>query len=652
MRRDSVSIPRFLLLTVSFAVWTGLVEEVPVFLAPLGGVVVRLSPDFVWMAPLGNLLFFSTLGLALLLLGWRWSTFRSRAWALSVYTGLSAFALGMVPERLLHPLAALILAIGMASVVRRRAQPEARVRWALPLAAALGISLVLALTVRTGWRERSQRDYWILSLPAAPEGAPNIILVILDTVRGASIRFLDGYGPMSEWPALTFPTLDRLAGESVVFERATVPSPWTLPSHASMFTGRWPNRLSAGGVLSLNWMGALGPEYPTVAEVLRRRGYFTAGFVGNLVFTSAETGLNRGFILYEDYTASPGQIVLSCALGRRFAENRTWRRLFGFHDTLNRKDAKTVADQFLDWHRAADGRPYFAFLNFFDGHEPYFPPDSVRRAMPRGERWNDFSHLVGLLTGATAWRTDKWAMTPAERRAHAAGYGEGILEADRQLGRILQTLEERGGMENTVLIVASDHGEQLGEHGLFNHNNSLYMPLLHVPLLIRDPREEPARRRVDRVVSLRDMAATILDLAGEGSTGGIQGRSLARYWQDSPEGQGPASEWGADTAFASLNRGAVEQPWYPVGWGPTMYSLVDSVHHYIFNGDGTEELYDLRSDPGEMKNLSGMPSLALVLQAFRTSLQSLALDLPPFAEGPTEHPRPPGADSSLSRPGR
>jgi len=632
---------RFLLLLFAFAVWTGLVEEIPVFVAPLGGVVVRLSRDFVWMTPLADLLFFGLAGGGLFLLGLKWPALRSRPWALGVFAGLTTLALGLVLERL-YPLAVLILAVGVGSVVKRRARFAARRRWALSVIAASGLALTLFLTARMVWQERSERAYWVSSLRPAAAEAPNILLLILDTVRGTSLDFLDGYGPMSEWPAVSPPSLDALARESVVFQRAVVPSPWTLPSHASMFTGRWPNRLSAGGAVSLNWMGALGPEFPTLAETLRRHGYFTAGFVGNLVFTSAETGLSRGFILYRDYTASPGQIILSSALGRRFAQMTSWRRLVGFHDTLNRKDAETVADEFLAWHRNREDRPYFAFLNFFDAHEPYFPPDSVKAAMPPGERWDDYTHFDGFLTGATAWRTDKWDMAPGEQAAHAAGYQEGILQADRAVGRILRILEERGDLGNTVVIVASDHGEQLGEHRLYNHNNSLYMPLLHVPLLIRDPREGLAPRRVDQVVSLRNMAATILDLAGLDIPVGIHGRSLTRYWREGGDSLQAPGSTDADTVFSVLNRGAVDQPWYPVGWGPTMYSLVDSVYHYVFNGDGSEELYDLTVDAREIHNLAGTPDATEAVDRFRDLLRRLASDLPPVREGPPDYPRPPG----------
>lgn len=629
---------RLFLLAVGFAVWTGLAEEIPVFIAPLGGVVIRLSRDFYWMTPLGDFLFFVTAAIALLACSRIWRRATTRPVVLGVFSGLAALALGLVPERI-HPLAVLILAIGVGVQVRRVSRPTPRSALTLPGVIAFGLLLVLGLTARKEWKEWARERQWVTSLSPAPDNAPNIILFILDTVRGPSLDFLGKLGGASRWAPVRTPSLEALAKEAVVFERAMAPSPWTLPSHASMFTGRWPITHQGGRGISVGWMGALGVEYPTVAEVLRRHGYFTAGFVGNLVFTSAETGLARGFITYDDYTVSPGQLLLSCSLGRRLARNRVWRRVLDDHDTLNRKKAGVVADQFLDWQAHHGGGPYLAFLNFFDAHEPYFPPDSVRNTMPAGSHWDDFSHFTGLLTGATAWRTDKWEMDSAEQRAHAAGYGEGIRQADQALGRVLAELRKRGGLENTVILVASDHGEQLGEHRLYNHNNSLYLPLLHVPLLVRDFREGPSTRRVSEVVSLRDVGATILDLAGlDPGSRGIPGRSLSRFWREPVRtSSGPPAALPPDTIFATLSRGVVDRPWYPVGLGPIMYSLTDSLHHYILNGDGTEELYSFMDDAAELNNLAGSVDYQKVLEGFRGTLEALVGDVPVRPGGPAVH---------------
>jgi len=474
-------------------------------------------------------------------------------------------------------------------------------------------------------RQRAFERYWLNWLPDAPAGAPNVILLILDTVRGASLEFLPDLRPQSQWAPVSPPTLDSLAARSVVFTRAMAPSPWTLPSHESMFTGRWANRLAGESRIGLEWVEALVPWIPTLPEVLARHGYLTAGFVGNLVFTSTETGLARGFLTYRDYEVSPAQTLLSSALGRRLAGNSFLRRVLGYQEVLNRKDARAVADQFLRWHQENGDRPFFAFLNFFDAHEPYLPPDSVRRAMPRGNRWDDFTHFVGLLTGATALRNNKWEMTPAEQAAHASGYHAAILREDEQIRRILGELDRRGALDNTIVIMASDHGEQLGEHDLYNHNNSLYLTALHVPLLVLDPIADPQPTLVGDVVSLRDMASTILDLAGvDADSAGIQGRSLARYWRDVDGGAEERQASGGDPAFAVLYRGAENEPWYPVERGPAMYSLTDSAYHYILSGDGTEELFHISVDPAESTNLAGNPGMESVLNGFRSTLRVLA----------------------------
>jgi arylsulfatase A-like enzyme len=592
--------------------------------APYVGVEVRISRHFIWMTPLADFVFFALAGVTLLALGRLRRGATSRPVVTGVFAAIAALALGLVLERL-HPAAALLLAIGIGTQVGRWTQRPIRHPRLLASLAMLGALLVVGLTARMEIRDRAFHRYWLNWLPVPPAGAPNVVLLILDTVRGTSLEFLDDLRPMSPWEPVRPPTLDSLADRSVLFTKAIAPSPWTLPSHESMFTGRWANRLSDASPLGPRWAQGTDPHIPTLTEVLAGHGYLTAGFVGNLVFTSAETGLARGFLTYEDYEVSPAQTLLSSAIGRRLAGSSLLRRLLRYHEVLNRKDARTVADQFLDWHAARGDRPFFAFLNFFDAHEPYFPPDSFRRAMPPGSRWDEFSHQVGLLTGATASRNEKWDMTPEEREAHAGGYHAAILSMDLEIDRMLEELKRRGALKNTVLIIASDHGEQLGEHNLFNHNNSLYLPALHVPLMILDPRSGSEGRVVRDVVSLRDIAATVLDFAGvDAEAAGIAGHSLARYWDNSGLNPGNLAPPESAPAFAVLYRGAENEEWYPVERGPAMYSLTDSAYHYIRTGDGGEEVYDLRVDPGELANLARTEEIRGVLAGFREKLRELA----------------------------
>jgi arylsulfatase A-like enzyme len=598
--------------------------------APYGGVVVRLSRDFLWMTPLADLGFFLFTALLLVALGRVWPRARSRPVVVGTFTALTTLALGSMLERI-HPVAVALLAVGIGTQVGRWAGGLSRHPRVVPILSTLGILVVLGLTTRQEVMDRQFERYWRDWLPTTPAGAPNVVLLILDTVRGASLGFLEDLRPQSPWNSVRPPTLDSLAGESVLFTRAIAPSPWTLPSHQSMFTGRWANRLSGEGGAGPERLQGLVPWIPTLPEVLARHGYLTAGFVGNLIFTSAETGLARGFLTYEDYEVSTAQTLLSSAIGRRLAGNDLLRRILRYHETLNRKDAGTVADQFLAWHERNGQRPFFAFLNFFDAHEPYFPPDSIREAMPPGSRWDDFTHFVGLLTGATALRSEKWDMDPAEQGAHASGYHAAILRLDGEIHRMLAELGRRGALANTVLIIASDHGEQLGEHHLYNHNNSLYLPSLHVPLMVLDPRASNRPLVVRDVVSLRDMAATILDLVGVvADSVGIEGRSLARYWgseKASAEGSGAGP---AEAAFSVLYRGAETEAWYPIERGPAMYSLIDSDYHYILSGDGTEELFHILSDPMEEANLITQPGMRNLVVDFRTRLRALA----PEAVGP------------------
>lgn len=625
---------RLFVLAAAFGLWTGLAELVPVFLAQAVGASVRLSRHFMWMAPLGDLAYFGLVAVLLLLVRRLKPRALARPVVLGVFAALATLAVGLVFERL-YLWAVAVLAAGVGVQVARVARPEPRWPRAAPLLALTGLAVVVALTARSAAAHARWERTWRAWLPAPSADAPNVVLIILDTVRGASYGLLDDLQPQSEWPPASTPVFDSLASAGVTFTRAIAPSPWTLPTHASVFTGRWPTELWSASDRGAAWVEPLDGRYPTVAEVLARQGYLTAGFVANTVFASAETGLNRGFLEYRDYPLSVGQVLVTTSIGRRIESANAWRHLTGYHDLLNRRSAREVADQFLGWHETRGDRPYFAFINLFDAHEPVFPPDSVRRALPEGSRWDEFDHFAGLLTGTGALRSEKWSMTRAERAAHASGYEVGIRTVDAEVGRIVRELERRGDLDRTLIVITSDHGEQLGEHGLYDHNNSLYLQALHVPLLILDPATDgPAVVR--EVVSLRDLAATLLERAGvDPVAAGVPGRSLARWWNGQPTAP--------DTVFSTLSRGSDNQPWYPVSWGPVMYSLVDSAYHYIANGDGSDELYDHRVDAAETTDLAREPEMAGVVADFRARLAALGLELPARPASPIEHPSPPTA---------
>ena len=410
-----------------------------------------------------------------------------------------------------------------------------------------------------------------------------MLLITLDTVRAQSLS-LYGYARP------TTPQLERWATTGVRFERAFSTAPWTLPAHASMFTGRLPHETRA------NWLVPLDGTYPTLAEVLRQRGYVTAGFVANMTYCGEHSGLSRGFSHYEAAVVSPTEFVLSSALVRMVVNAHWFRRLIHSHQIFGRKDAAEVNSAFLRWLPRQGPRPFFVFLNYFDAHEPYLPPPPF--AVPSAARgwWEDVSH-----TKDRSDYLDLWKMSPQQTQALREAYEGAIAYLDQQLGSLFDELHHRGVLDNTLVIVTSDHGEQFGEHRLYGHGNSLYSQALHVPLVLFLPRRVPAGLSIPEPVSLRDLPATVLDLIGVESAQPFPGHSLARYWES---GNGTAHP-GIEPLLSEVSADSLLtlQEWYALSKGD-MQSLVFGGYHYIKNGDGSEEIYDLEHDPLEQYDIA------------------------------------------------
>jgi arylsulfatase A-like enzyme len=567
--------------------------------------ILHVSPHAAWMAPVADLVVFAAPGLALSVLVWRRPELASPRAAASILAFLGFLSLLLLFPSL-HWVAALLLAAGLALpsgrfVAARPADFRRLVRRTTGWLALLVVGLAAGVY---GWRAWTER--WALAaLPPAPAGAPNVLLIVLDTVRAQNLS-LHGYDRR------TSPELERLAASGVRFERALSSAPWTLPSHASMFTGRFPHELSTG------WFTPLDATYATLAEVLSAHGYDTAGFVANTIYASYEHGLDRGFARYEDYPLSPAQVLLSSSLGRKLTNIGWLRRLVHNHQILGRKDAPEVNRDFLRWLSRERKRPFFAFLNYLDAHEPYLPPAPFEdRFGPARPRRN--SLIVNRTNSAE--RSEKWKMSPEEVQAEILAYDASIAYLDSHLGRLFGELRARGMLDHTLLIVTSDHGEEFGEHGVFSHGNSLYWPSLHVPLLISFPGRVPAGRVVREPVSLRDLPATVVDLAGLRGATHFPGSSLARHWPgaSAPGTHDGGAVPGVTPPLAEVGPGIGVPERYPISKGP-MQSLVAEGRHYIRNGDGREELYDLESDPWESRDLAGSAEDRSTLDRFRTDL--------------------------------
>jgi arylsulfatase A-like enzyme len=584
-----------------------------------------MSRHFVWLVPLSNLLIFLALGvfLSLAVLGSR----RGYWFATRVLAAMALLPLAWAAFPRIYGIAGFLFALGagtrIVGALERRKAGFRRLVWvSFPVAAGLwGLFALLPFGADRvkEWREESG--------PLPRPNSPNLVLIVLDTV-GASHLSLYGYDRAIS------PTISELATRGISFDRAQATSPWTLPSHASMFTGRWPHEVSAG------WLTPLDEKYPTLAQFLGSSGYATAGFTANYAYCASDSGLARGFTRFQDYVFPELTALQSAVLVDHFADGfQTFERFV--EDWLdleflrpasrvvwqlfkqNRKGAATVNRQFIDWlsgRRQAE-RPFFAFLNYYDAHQPYQLSDAgVHRVgvSPRNDR---------EIANVQDWVAQLRRGASAQQIAFARdAYDDCIADLDEQLGMLIDELEARGILNNTWLIIAADHGENFNEHpGVFLHGGTLYQTERHVPLVIVPPAHALVRRVVHEPVSLRDLPATIVDFLGVQPDSPFPGTSLARFWNGT-----------SDVATADLTRSEAVLsevvPLDPLDPNPPsnrdrrwpLGALTEGNWTYIRReGEVREELFDLRSDSGELHNLAGDPAVQPMIERMRKALHQL-----------------------------
>jgi choline-sulfatase len=404
-----------------------------------------------------------------------------------------------------------------------------------------------------------------LGLAPAPVAArkpkpSSVVLIIVDTLRADR---------MSAWGCEreVMPRLDEWMERAVVFEQARAPSPWTLPSFASIYTGLYPPRHGAGVrdplVRPLAFV-PLRPDVPVLAELLRQKGLATGAFVANR-FLRPKFGVDRGFT---DYS-------LSWEVGQ----------------PAHRADV--LVDSALAWLDHREDGKFFLLLHVFDPHEPYDPPPETRGRFSSGYHgpWTVPIHA------AADFRAGKAKADSADRAFIADVYDEDTAFADLQLGRFLDELQARGILDRSLVVFTADHGEEFWDHGGFEHGHTMYDELLHVPLAVWAPGVKP--RHVATPVTLADVMPTILDAVGARVPSDLDGVSLwpAIARKRTP----PARPLIAGSILHGVEmRAVIDWPW----------KLVETPGRNRF------ELYDLADDPGETADrASGQPDVVERLAA-------------------------------------
>ncbi len=309
--------------------------------------------------------------------------------------------------------------------------------------------------------------------------------------------------------------------------------------------------------------------------------------VANQFFGNELFGLSQGFGRWEDTPVLPGVVVSHSWLARSIT---LWiRSQLGNHQILGRKTAVAVNDSFLRWLDRRERRPFFAFLNYIDAHAPYLPPKPYNlrfsETQPRywvgGDEASDYS--------------------PIERAELHTAYTSGIAYLDEKLAELFSSLQLRGLLKSTIVIVTSDHGEGFGEQGKMDHGSDLTMPMIHVPAIIVYPPLVPAGVKVSSPVELRHLAQTILSMTG-GPDSNVAGESLEKYWRGGSEGTSRVESFAREGLIASL---------------------VTEAFHLLRTTDGSERLFSYRSDPLELHDLSSDSALTGVRDSLRSQLQAL-----------------------------
>ena len=594
-----------ILTTVWFGLITGIVEGITLLvLKKYEFLFWRLTNraiwyETLWISPIFDLLLFLLIGVAFVIL----ARITNRTWVHKLLVFVLIFLaifdwLYIVLAGRISIIALIVLTAGLSLQLSRwffkyEKSVDVFIRTSTLW---LGTIIILIFIVLQGGNWLLEKTA-ISNLAKSDGSKPNVLLIVADTLRA---DHLGSYG----YSRSTSPNIDRLAQEGVVFDSAIAPSSWTQPTHASILTGLYTYQHNAE-------LHPLTKEYRTLPEVLYENGYMTGAFSANLLFFTRRQGFGRGFLRFEDNFHTIADMAANTLYGYLF-DYYVLRKVIKYEGVISRKLAEDINQSALRWIDKNPDKSFFLMLNYFDVHDPYLPPQPYRNY------YSQIENPGGLINSYLERLYPE--MTDDQLQSEIDAYDGAINYVDDQIGVLLEELQKRGILENTIVVFTSDHGESFGEHGLLQHSASLYIQEIHVPLIIWWPGKVPSGTRVEFPISISAIEGTIMELTNIGNQSSDESKSLVPLWENT---NGPPKEFKYPISEIAQFPGA--SPQNPSTHG-AMKAVLSEDWHYISHEQFGVEVYDRASDPHENLNLANDTEMKFIIDGFQSFLNKLTLN--------------------------
>lgn len=461
-------------------------------------------------------------------------------------------------------------------------KPGVPERVIFPAALALAVLSAAVTAASGGGAGRTPGDH---GLTAGEK--PNVVFIVMDTARDDR---LSCYGHTRD----TTPNIDSIAREGVIYRNAYAPSSWTYPSHASMFTGMFAAEHKDG-----NDAIYLPDGVTTIAEILRESGYRTFAYSNN-PWVSIYTGLHQGFDNFEEGWRE--------SKPEKYFYAQVWMELkkHARRNILARRvpdhGAAMTNSYVFEWTEKNRRDPFFIFINYMEPHLPYaLPADYKSKYLPQEAAEADIGKYRpgNLNIGEFVLRKERSLF---ELSVLNALYDAEMNYLDMRIGELYSYLDRQGVIENTLLIITSDHGENLGDHGLLGHAYGLWDTLLRVPLIIRYPGGFGPGLVIENGVQLTDLFYTILEAAGvePSSSAAVPGMSLMeRHSRNVYQEVMFAEQKRPKHALSAAIRSGIDVEQVD----KDRWCVISDGYKYVRTSRDDEELYDLNADPGELSNV-------------------------------------------------